>query len=450
MHILFFADNFPPERNAQASRIFERACYWVNWGHRVTVVTCAPNFPEGKVHAGYRNRFYQVENLSGIRVVRVKTFIAENRGKIRRSLDYFSYTLPAFIAGMVQPRPDVVAANSPHLFVPLAGMAVARARRLPFVMEVADLWPECIATVGAMKRGLLLRLLEKMELFLYRQASVVATLTQAFKENLTRRGVPPAKIRVVMNGVDLARFSPKSRNQELASEWGIAPGDFVVSYIGTLGLCHGLENVLDCAAMVENPRIRFLLVGPGAERDKLIAGVARRNLRNVTIVPAQPKERMPDFWSLSNLALVHLRNSPLFRTVLPSKMFEAMGMGLPILLVAPDGEASKLLLDDHAGVWVPSGDPRAFANAVSRLAAQPQLCAQLAADSREAAPRHSRERQAQEMLACLEAALAARTRSAFVKMQPAKPPRPAGEPVMATKVEVPLERPQAAEARASD
>ncbi len=408
MNILFFADNFTPERNAQASRVYERACHWAKWNHNVTVITCAPNFPEGKVFPGYQNKWYQTEILSGIRVIRVKTFIAANKGTLRRSIDYVSYMLPAFIAGLFQPQPDIVAATSPLLFAAIAGCLLAKIRRVPFVMEVSDLWPDSIVAVGAMKQNVLLRLLQWLELLLYRHAQEIVVLTTAFKQNLVARGVPAEKMTVVTNGVELSRFQPRPRDAGLAAQWGIQPGDFVVSYIGTLGMAHGLDNVLTCAKQLhQRSRAKFMFVGPGAEREQLIGQTLRAGLTNVVFVPAQPKEAMPDFWALSNVALVHLKDAPLFHTVIPSKIFEAMGMGLPIILAAPPGEASRLVLEESAGVWVRAGDPAALAKAVMLLENDRELTARYRAASLAAAPRHSRERQAREMMSSLMNALEA-------------------------------------------
>lgn len=222
MQILFLADNFAPERDAQASRVYERACYWVKWGHKVTVITGAPNFPEGKVYPGYKNRWHWVEEISGIRVVRVKTFIAANSGRRRRILDYVSYGVSSFIAGLFEKSPDVVAATSPQFFAAVSACALAAAKNRPFLMEIADLWPESIVAVGAMKRSLVLVWLEKLELYLYARAAAIVTLTQSFKDNLVRRGVPEQKIAVVINGVDLPRFQPRDRDDALAAEWGIS------------------------------------------------------------------------------------------------------------------------------------------------------------------------------------------------------------------------------------
>lgn len=406
MKILFLADNFPPEKNAQAARVFERACYWVRWGHQVTVITCAPNFPEGRVYPGYRNKWRQVEEMSGIRVVRVKTFIAANRGRFRRTADFLSYMAAAFAAGLFEERPDIVAATSPQFFAAVAGWALARIRRTASVLELSDLWPDSIVAVGAMKRNLPLRMLERVELYLYNHSAVVVALTRAFKENLVGRGIPASKVSVVLNGVDLDRYRPAEWDAAAAAEWSISRGDFVVGYIGTLGMAHGLENVLECASMLQGKaNARFLFVGPGAERESLVAQARARALKNVLFVPAQPKDQVRRFWSLCSVALVHLRNSSIFETVIPSKIFEAMAMGLPILVAAPEGEASRLVLAEGAGLWVPAADPAALAETVGLLESDRQLRSRLAADSLAAARHYSRERQAREMLACFQSAL---------------------------------------------
>jgi glycosyltransferase involved in cell wall biosynthesis len=405
MNVLFIADNFPPERNAQASRVYERACYWVRWGHQVRVITCFPNFPEGRLFPGYRNRWRAREQMDGIDVVRVKSFIAANRGILLRTLDFLSFMLTAFWAALRLERPDLVAVTSPQFFAAVGACLAARLRGLPFVLEVSDLWPESIAAVGALSRGPALRLLEQVELWLYRSASRIVVLTQAFERNLVSRGVDPDKIHVVTNGVDLARYQPALPDAGRRRRWGLTDGEFVIGYVGTLGLAHGLANVLDAADRLGGTAVRFLLVGPGAEREALIAERARRGLDNVTILPAQPKEKMPEIWALCDIALVHLRNQPLFETVIPSKMFEAMGMGLPILLAAPAGEASRILLAEGAGVHIEAGDAGALARAARHLAANPQHVSELAARSLAAAPRHSRERQARDALAALEQAV---------------------------------------------
>ena len=403
MRILFFTENFPPETNAAATRVYERACYWASWGHEVHVITCAPNFPYGRLFPGYANRWHQVESMSGLRVVRVKTYIARNEGVIRRTLDFLSFMATGLIAALFERRPDVIVSTSPQFFAAVAGWMAGVLRRAPFVFELGDLWPASITAVGAMKPSFALRLLERFELFLYRRSAAVVALTQAFKADLVRRGIPADKIAVVINGVDLVRYSPRARDEALTKQWRLE-GKFVIAYVGTLGMAHGLANVLDAAALLrERSDIRFLLVGPGAEREDLMAQAARRGLGNIVFGEPQPKEAMPAVWSACDVALVHLKDSPAFAEVIPSKMFEAMAMGLPILLAAPEGEASAILRHDGAGIHVAAGNPQALADAALRLADDVPFRTKLAEGSLAAATGHTRERQAKEMIAALEA-----------------------------------------------
>lgn len=402
MNILFLTENFPPETNASATRVYERALYWVRWGHQVTILTSAPNFPQGKLFAGYENRWHQVEELSGIRVVRVKTYISANEGFAKRTLDFLSFMFTAYGAGLLEKRPDVVVSTSPQFFAAVGGWALAATRRVPFVFELGDLWPRSITAVGAMRQSPVIRALEAVELFLYRRAAAVVALTHAFKDNLSGRGIPADKIAVVINGVDLPRYAPRERDAELSRDWGL-DGRFVIGYVGTHGMAHGLANVLDAADRLRHrDDIRFLFVGAGAERQMLVEQAQERGLDNVVFAPMQPKDAMPRVWSLCDVALVHLKDSPAFAEVIPSKIFEAQGMGLPLLLVSPEGEASRIVLGDQCGLWVPAAQPAALADAAMRLADDAALRAGLAAASLAAAPSHSRERQAELMIRALD------------------------------------------------
>jgi colanic acid biosynthesis glycosyl transferase WcaI len=398
MKIQFMSENFPPESNAAATRVYERACYWVKWGHQVTVITSAPNFPEGKLFPGYENKWKQAEIMSGIRVVRVKTYIAANQDIVHRTFDFLSFMVTGFFAALKEERPDIIAATSPQFFTAVAGWAASAVRGLPFVFELGDLWPASIAAVGAMKRRLALKLLEKLELFLYQRSTHIAALTNSFKENLVERGINKNKITVVINGVDLARYGPRDCDMDLSKEWGLE-NKFVVGYIGTHGMAHALSNVLNAAKSIqENDTICFLLAGAGAERASLMEDAKRRLINNVIFMPRQPKEMMPAIWSLCDVALVHLKNSPVFAGVIPSKIFEAEAMGLPILLAAPEGEASNIVLNDKAGLHIAAEDPAALADSISQLASNKSALRAFAAAALKAAPSHSRETQAHELL----------------------------------------------------
>lgn len=402
MHILFLTENFPPEVNASATRVYERACYWIKWGHSVTVVTCTPNFPQGMVYQDYRNVWYQTETMGGIRVVRVKTYVAANRGIVKRTLDFLSFMIMGFLAGIAQPKYDVVAATSPQFFAAVGGFLVGVARRVPFVFELGDLWPATIADVGAIKSSLVLRLMERLELYLYRHSAAVVALTRSFKKDLVRRGISPDKIAVVINGVDLCRYVPRPRAHHLARDWNI-DNKFVVGYIGTHGMAHALENVLFAADRLRGePGICFLFVGDGAKREHLINEARGMGLNNVCFVPPQAKEMMPKVWSICDVALIHLKDAPVFETVIPSKIFEAMGMGLPLIVAAPDGEVSHIVKSQNAGLHVPAEDPDALAKAVRRLYEDVGLRLLLGDNSHRSARLFTRERQARDMLLVME------------------------------------------------
>ena len=406
MKILALTENFPPETNAAANRMYERARYWADWGHDVTVVTTAPNFPQGELHEGYKNSWYRVEWKDGIKVVRVKSFIAPNRDRVWRILDFLSFLLTGFVGGVVQREPDVVLATSPQFFTAVAGWLVGVVRRVPFVFELGDIWPASIIAVGVMKPGMVLRILERLELFMYRHSAAVAALTPAFKRNLMHRGIAGDKIAVVLNGVELSNYGPRPRNAALSKEWNLQDS-FVVGYIGTHGMAHRLQNVLDAADRLRGvPRIRFLFVGDGAERPALIASARERSLDNVILQSSIPKQLVPDIWGLCDVALVHLRKAHAMTEVIPSKIFEAMAMKLPILLAAPAGDASRLIALEGAGLHVPAEDPEALVEAILRLERDNSLRNKLAEAGRGSAHKYTRRRQAEEMLQVLEIAAA--------------------------------------------
>ncbi len=418
MKILFLTENYPPETNAAANRVHERAKFWADWGHDVTVITCAPNFPKGRLHEGYANKWYQTGVMDGIRVVRVKTFISANEGVVLRMLDFLSFMITGFVASLFQKRPDVVVATSPQFFTAVAGWAVGLCRRRPFVFELGDIWPASIIAVGAMEPSLMIRMFERLELFLYRRSAAIVALTPKFKENLIGRGIEGDKISIVINGVDIDRFRKTPRDKALAAEWGLKD-KFVIGYIGTHGMAHGLSNVLEAAARLrDNDRVMFLFVGDGAERDDLISLAAEKGLENVRFIESQPRENVPAIWSVCDVALVHLRDSVVFSEVIPSKIFEAMAMELPTLLVAPQGVASDIVLSTRSGVWAPAEQPDRLAHVAARLAEKPRLLEMLGRNGAAASGRFSRRRQAEEMIKVLEDAAAGRGATAGVDSDP--------------------------------
>ncbi len=404
MRILFLTDNFPPEVNAPASRTFEHCREWVQAGHQVTVITGAPNFPKGKLFPGYRNRLWQRETMEGIQVVRVWTYITANAGFAKRTLDYLSFMVTGFLAGLFQRRPDVIVGTSPQFFTNCAAWLLSVFRRRPFVFELRDLWPESIKTVGAMQDSVALRLLERLELFLYRRAAVVVAVTESFRRNLVSRGIDPRKIAVVLNGVDLSRFQPLARDPELAERLGLA-GKFVPGYIGTHGMAHALETILDAAARIktlpEGANVRFVLLGDGARKQALQEIAASRGLDNVLFLDTVPKADVPRYWSLLDVSIIHLRKADNFTQVIPSKLFECMGMGIPVLHGVA-GESAEIVEREGVGLVFEPENAGALCEGLLRLMRDHALYERLKARCLAAAPHYDRTARAREMLAILE------------------------------------------------
>lgn len=404
MHILFLTDNFPPEVNAPASRTYEHCREWVRAGHQVTVITCAPNFPKGRVFDGYRNRLWQCESMDGIRVIRVWSYITANEGFVKRILDYQSFMVSATLAALFVRRVDIVVGTSPQFFTVCAAYVVAGLKRVPWVFELRDLWPESIKAVGAMRDSAPIRSLERLELFLYRKATRIITVTHAFRQTLIGRGVDGEKIDVVTNGVDLANFAARPKDAALVESLGLG-GMFVAGYIGTHGMAHALETLLDAAACLRRMRnagnIRFLFLGHGARKNELMARADAMGLDNVVFLDSVAKDQVARYWSVLDVSVIHLRKTELFTTVIPSKLFECMGMGLPVLHGVA-GESAAIVSREGVGeVFEPENVDQLVAGLL-RLRADASAYQACRRNCLDAAKRYDRRSLAINMLSILE------------------------------------------------
>ncbi len=410
MKILFLSDNFPPEVNAAASRVYERAVYWVKWGHDVTVITCAPNFPQGKVYPGYKNKWYQTETMDGIKVVRVKTFIAKNEGFLLRTLDFVSYMVMAVINGAFLKKPDVVVATSPQFFTAVGGFLLSRVKHRPFVFEIGDLWPESIRAVGALQNEKVYRAIEKLELYLYKKSKLILAQTSAFKNNLVKRGIEKNKIQVVMNGVDTQIYQPRAKSQAQLSQFQLNHDAFVVAYVGTHGMAHDLHTVLKSAKLLKaNEKIKYLFVGEGAVKQSLIQYKEKHKLSNVLFNSAVKKSEMSAVWSVCDIVLIPLKNDKTFSTVVPSKLFEAMAMAKMIVLMAPQGEASAILCKHECGKWIVSEDEKLLSETILDLYHNRNKIEYFAKNALISSALYTRESQSSQVLSYLESILSSKS-----------------------------------------
>lgn len=405
MKILFLTDNFPPETNAPAARTYEHCVEWIKQGAEVTVITCAPNFPEGKLLNGYKNRLYQTEDIDGIKVVRVWSYMSRNAGFLKRTLDYLSFGMTAFLAGLFH-RFDIIVATSPQIFTTFAGYGLSLLKRRPWVFELRDLWPESIHAVGAMKQSSAMNALERSVAFLYRRADRIVALTDAFKRTLVASGIEESKINVVTNGVSSHEFYPRDKNEELLAKLGLQD-KFVVGYIGTHGMSHGLDFIVDSLAYLENKEIHFLFLGGGAERENVVAQAQSLGLKNVTFIPPVPRNEVPDYMGLIDAGLVPLRRNETFQTVIPSKIFELAAMKKPILL-GVDGQARQLLDTYCAGLYFVPEDRDSFLEAANRIATDKDIYGQAQSGCEQLAGDYERDQLALKMLKILEDVAASR------------------------------------------
>lgn len=401
LHVLFLTHYFPPEVNAPASRTCENARRWVRAGHRVTVITCAPNHPKGIVYPGYRNALREWEEIDGIRVLRVKTYLSPNKGFGGRTLNYISYMISAITFCPMVKDVDVVVSTSPQFFCGMAGYFVSRLKKKPWVLEIRDLWPESIIAVGAISNRKVIGLLEGLETFMYRKADRIVSVTDSFKAHIVRRRIPPERISVIKNGADLERYSPLPKDNRFREELGLN-GKFVASYVGTHGMAHALGTVFRAAEKLKDrPQFVFLLVGDGAERDALVKAKESLGLKNVIMLPQQEKSRMPEIIAASDVNLVLLKKADLFKTVIPSKIFEAMAMERPLIL-GVEGESKAIIEDADCGICIEPENDDELVGALRKLHDEDGLGMRLGKNGRKCVEeRYNRDLLATEYLTLL-------------------------------------------------
>lgn len=368
MNILFLTDNFPPESNAPATRTYEHCKKWISLGHNVTVITCFPNFPFGKVYDGYKNRLFAREEINGINVIRVWSYITSNTGFTRRIFDYISFSISSFIFGFFI-KTDIIIATSPQFFTPVSARLLSFFRRKDWIMEVRDLWPDSIVAVGSMsKKSFLFLFLKYIEKKLYHSAKKIVVVTDSFKNYLkNEHGILESKIGVFKNGINIDNIKNEFliNKDSLKNELELT-NKIIISYIGTHGLAHALKFILESTQRVENSNIHFLFVGDGAEKNNLVKLSKTFKVKNFSFVDSVPKKEIYKYISISDYSLVNLKKSKEFLSVIPSKIFENIALYKPIIL-GVEGESKELIEHYEVGLSFIPENTQSFLNAIEKI-----------------------------------------------------------------------------------
>jgi glycosyltransferase involved in cell wall biosynthesis len=378
VRIALLCHYFAPEPGAPQARLLEMARAWVRRGHEVTVITGFPNHPTGRLAPADRGRLFRVDRMEGVRVHRSRLYVTPNRGVLRKTLGHLSFMASAALVGGPRVRrPEVLVASSPTFFSVLSAWALSRLWRRPLVFEVRDLWPAIFTELGVLTDPRTIRMLERLEMFLYRSSAAVVTVTEGFRENIVGRGIDGGKVHTITNGVDTSFYGPCPDREAAKERLGLA-GRFVVLYLGAHGISHALGRILEVADRWRNrPDVLFLLVGEGAEKAELVRRAEEAGLPNVEFRPAVPKEEVPSYYGAADAGLVPLRDVPLFRTFIPSKLFELLGSGVPVV-GSVAGEAREILGRSGGALTTDPEDVEGLDAALRRLHGDAGLCERLA------------------------------------------------------------------------
>ncbi len=371
MRILIVSHYFPPETGAPQARLSALARVWSADGDTVTVLTGMPNHPTGVLPPEYRGAIRRRERADGYRIVRTWLYATPNEGITRKSLSHLSFMISSVLLGWRPSGPaDVVVVSSPTFFSVGSGWLLARLKRARLVVEVRDLWPAIFVELGVLTNRHVIRLLERLELAAYAAADTIVVVSDGFRANLIARGVPPAKVHTIRNGVALADFDVSSdADPELRARLGAGQRDCLVLYAGTHGISQGLPDLVGAAGALQESAVRFAFVGEGADKPRLQLKVAELAIGNVSVLPGVPHDQVPSLLGAADICLVPLRDVPLFSTFIPSKMFECLAAGRPVV-GAVAGESAQILREAGA-IVVPPGDTAALADAIRDLAADP-------------------------------------------------------------------------------
>lgn len=368
MRLLILTQNYVPEPDPKMHILGKGL---VERGHQVTVITGFPNYPQGEIYPGYRQRLCQREEIDGVRVLRLPLYPDRSGSAIRRSANYLSFALSASLLGSVVSGPaDLMLVYHPPSTLGIPAWVICSLRRMPFVYEIQDMWPETLPATQMVSNRTVLGALARLGAFTYQRATALTVISPGFKRNLIQKGVPEDKIHILPNWGYEGAYELAAPDAGLAQAEGLQ-GRFNIVYAGNMGPAQGLDNILDAACLLTNlPEVQFVLLGHGVDRANLEESVRTRGITNVRFLPPQPMSRMPSVYALADALLIHLTDDPLFAITIPGKTQSYLASGRP-LLVSVAGDAADLVLEAGAGIAARPSNPEDLARAVREMYAMP-------------------------------------------------------------------------------
>ena len=401
MHILLIHQIFLSPKEAGSTRHFELAKYLVKKGNKVTIIGSTLSYLTGTVEDRLKGKFITRESIEGIEIIRAWAYSKIHKSYVNRFFSFISFMISSIIAGLKTKKVNIIIACSPQIFTGISGFVLSKLRGVPFIFEVRDLWPKFAIETGVITNPILIFLAEFLEKFIYKKADYFIINSPGFFSHLKKFGIKKEKIFLIPNGVDTKVFKPEDKYNRVRKELGLND-DFVVMYSGAHGLANNLDTIIHSARLLDDYHdIKFLFVGDGKEKPRLMKLTESYNLKNVIFAGAQPKEKMPEYCHAADVCIAILKKLDSFTTTYPNKIFDYMACGCPTIL-AIDGVAREVIEKAKAGEFVEPDNQEQLAQKVLKFYNSPELTKQYGINARRYVKDHfDREKIAENLNAAL-------------------------------------------------
>ncbi len=401
-HILLVSNYFAPDSGAAAVRLTRLARTLRQIGHHVTVLTSLPHYPQGQIHDAYRKKLIVVEERDGIRVIQTWLWATPSSKISRKLISQLSFMFTALIRGLFLKRPNVILIEAQPIFTGLAGMLLAFWLRCPYVLNVSDLWPDHLLSVGALKEeSFIYRVARKTVNLLYRRAAAIIAMSPAWAERIAQHIGSYTQLHVIYNGVDLDRFRPNLDTTLFRERYNIPKNQKVIAFVGTFATQYDFELMLNAAKMIQHPDVYILFVGKGSQADLVRQHLASPEFQHVHWIEWLSHDEMPLLWNSLYLTFWAMREHELYSGTIPAKLYEAMSCGVPMIAYG-SGISADILQMSQSGIVLNSGGYEALANTILKLLDQVDQRQLLSQNARRYAEEHyDHEQVAQRYLSVL-------------------------------------------------